>query len=350
MTRKRLPATAKPSAQADDLPDLIRVHRSMFLLDDLFVLNPHGTIRHHVIRHTTGQQELWYQPMGVQEAILLALLMAEMQHPMGNERNPILHTVHPDARKAWESGMMAPPAAWRALGDQAYRAGGTVAELLLSQRRLAQLIFGRPNPSSRDIDSVMRSLRKLSTLQSEFRSADGAHEWSMRLIAHYMRSHDALLVVLNPLMVHVILDRPPGSYSMLSLRDMRDCDRTVAALLLIKLSSMVYPSGRVIVTEQRLLSSLWMESEEGQPDRSTLWRRQRSLHEAIKAIRDMADWQIDTRLNADGETEYVVSRLSLLERAQVRLARDERAGNASPTWQTQHLLHHRPAPAEGTDE
>lgn len=312
----------KPDAPARLTParqrDLVKIQRQVFLIDDMFVMNPVGEIRRKVIEAPGGTQEMWYTPMGVQEAVLLSILMSELQSG---------RVSYFKADKEWAKDEARIPAAWKAIGDRSYLLGGSVATIALSRRMLAASVYGRDVVGGKELDSVMESLRKLMTVQSEFVSRDKSREWSMRLIAQYSREGDNLIVILNPLMVRAICEAVPGFFSMLSLADLQLARSSkAAALLLLKISALIYPSGEVSLSEQKLLDMLWWDNEAEASQVRSLRYRRKALDDALAVIARTPDWSVQSSQGAQGNVIYTIKRISLVESVSIREGRLPGAG------------------------
>lgn len=281
--------------------DIIRVEKDLMKVPLLFVMNGDDRQRKHVEVTPEGKLTLRYIPMGSHEARVLCALMAMLQ---GNYRGvaPLSYSSDDASPEA--------EAVWLDIGPRSRPAGGFVSELRTSRRQIAEIALGRKSVGGDDLARVMESLVKLNTVQIQYESADGRHEYLMNLLAGYARADDTLSIVLNPRLVKAVDQRVPGLFSMLSLREGTQLRLDAADLLYRRLSAIIDQGGTLAFRESTLIGYLWIQDGGDESERAPQRRRQ-ALRKALKELTTITPpWEVIPGESVDGEPKYIITRPS----------------------------------------
>lgn len=280
--------------------DLIRVEKDLMKVPLLFVMNGDDRLRTHTEEGPDGRLTLRYVPMDSHAARVLCAIMAMLQ---GSYRGvaPLSYSSEDASPEA--------EAVWLDLGKRSRAAGGFASELRTSRRQIAEIVRGNKTVGGSDLDRVMDSLIKLQSVQIQFESADGRHEYSMNLLAGYAREDDTLSIILNPRLVKAVDQRVPGFYSMLSLREGAQLRQEASDLLYRRLSALIDQGGTLAFRESRLISYLWIQDGRDESERAPE-RRRIALRKALKELSSITPpWGVKKATAAgDGETKYIITR------------------------------------------
>lgn len=270
--------------------NIVRQAREIMLKPAMFVADPNGRQVRVSEDLPDGKLSFHYLPMNVHALRTLIAIITLMQ---GTHRGEV------PARYASDDDSAEADETWLALGDKARPSAGKACRLRVTRRQIAELVSGsRAACGATALDAVMESLLALQRVQIHFKANNRRGEFAMTLIGAWSRTDDYVNIAVNPRLVEAVMERTHGKYSLFSAQNVREL-RPIAALLYYRLCATIDPGKSLAISENKLMSYIWMQPPAPGKERTTMDSRRRYLTAALKEISGLSPPWVITKKETD---------------------------------------------------